>query len=144
MQYSKIIFVLMYHYNYFCNKKNMAIEIAGTLITLLPEQSGTGINGNWVKQDFVIETEDQYPKKVCFSAWGDKASLIKNISVGTKIKVSFSPESREFNGKWYTDLRAWRIEQNILKPNTEFSNVPPPESNDEIYTEKNQTDDLPF
>jgi hypothetical protein len=123
----------------------MALELNGSVIAILPEQTGTGKNGVWVKQDFIIETVEQYPKKVCFSAWGDKATIIKNFSIGTKVKVSFNPESREYNGKWYTDLRAWKIEQPDIKPNVGFSDVPTPTANDEIYSsEKNQTDDLPF
>jgi hypothetical protein len=91
----------------------MALEIAGKVIALLPEQTGTGKNGNWVKQDFVIETTaEQFPKKVCFSSWGDKAALVKNLQTGQTVKVSFNVESREFNGKWYTDLRIWKLETN--------------------------------
>jgi hypothetical protein len=88
----------------------MALEITGKVVTLLQEQTGTGKNGNWVKQDFVIETVEQYPKKVCFSSWGDKAALVKGLQAGQNVKVSFNVESREFNGKWYTDLRIWKLE----------------------------------
>jgi hypothetical protein len=88
----------------------MALEISGKVIQILSEQTGTGKNGQWYRQDFVIETEEQYPRKVCFSAWGEKASVIKDLKAGTSVKVSFNVESREFNGKWYTDLRLWKIE----------------------------------
>ena len=57
----------------------MALEISGKLLQILPEQTGTGKNGQWIKQDFIIETQEQYPRKVCFSAWGDKAALVKNL-----------------------------------------------------------------
>jgi hypothetical protein len=89
----------------------MALEISGKLLQILPEQSGTGKNGAWIKQDFIIETQEQYPRKVCFSAWGDKASALKSLKPGTVLNVAFNAESREFNGKWYTDLRAWKIDQ---------------------------------
>jgi hypothetical protein len=88
----------------------MSHEISGKVILLLPEQSGTGKNGKWLRQDFVIETEEQFPRKVCFSAWGDKVSQVKALQTDTRIKVSFNIESREYNGKWYTDLRIWKIE----------------------------------
>lgn len=88
----------------------MALELSGKVIQLLSEQTGTGKNGQWSKQDFIIETEEQYPRKVCFSAWGEKVTLIKSLKTGTLVKVSFNVESREFNGKWYTDLRLWKIE----------------------------------
>jgi hypothetical protein len=88
----------------------MALEISGKLLQILPEQTGTGKNGQWNRQDFILETQEQYPRKVCISAWGEKAGLVKSLKPGALINVSFNVESREFNGKWYTDLRAWKIE----------------------------------
>lgn len=120
----------------------MALEISGKVIVILPEQTGNGKNGAWVKQDFVIETTEQYPKKVCFSSWGDKAALVKNLSVGTSVKVSFNAESREFNGKWYTDLRIWKLESSASKS----AEAPNHNENDEYFSssEEANTDDLPF
>jgi hypothetical protein len=89
----------------------MALELSGKVIQILAAQTGTGKNGQWSKQDFIIETEEQYPRKVCFSAWGEKVSLISDLKAGIAVKVSFNVESREFNGRWYTDLRIWRIEK---------------------------------
>ncbi|HVD97822.1 MAG TPA: DUF3127 domain-containing protein [Cytophagaceae bacterium] len=88
----------------------MALEITGRLYKVLSEQTGSGKNGNWVKQEFVIETTEQYPKKVCCSAWGDKVAALKGLQPGDQIKVSFNIESREYNERWYTDVRAWKIE----------------------------------
>lgn len=86
------------------------MEITGRIIQLLPLQTGQGKNGVWKKQDFVIETDGQYPKKVCISAWGDKVS--ENVLVeGKEVTVSFDIESREFNGRWYTDVKAWKVEE---------------------------------
>lgn len=90
----------------------MALELSGKLSQFLPEVSGTGKNGTtWAKRDFVIETIDNFPKKICLSAWGDKTSELTGIGIGEMIKVSFDVQSREYNGKWYTDLRAWKIEK---------------------------------
>ncbi len=89
----------------------MALEFEGNLVKVLSEVTGQGKNGAWVKQEFVLETEDQYPKKACFSAWGDKAADLKTFSLGEKLRVTFSVESREYNERWYTDLRAFRIDQ---------------------------------
>ncbi|MBP6385720.1 MAG: DUF3127 domain-containing protein [Pseudarcicella sp.] len=89
----------------------MALEFEGSLIKILPEVTGQGQKGPWVKQDFVIETEEQYPKKGSFSAWGERVEELKGFSLGEKIKVTFSVESREYNERWYTDLRAYRIEK---------------------------------
>jgi hypothetical protein len=88
----------------------MALELSGKIIQILPEQTGTGKNGQWSRQDFIIETQEQYPRKVCFSAWGDKVSLLKALKTDTGVNVSFNVESREYNSKWYTDLRVWKIE----------------------------------
>ena len=89
----------------------MALEVVGKVVRILPRQSGVGKNGTWTKCDFVIETLEQYPRKVCISAWGDKSdNLEQQCSVGKTVKVAVNIESREFNDKWYTDVRAWRIE----------------------------------
>ena len=85
------------------------MEISGKLLLLLTPQTGTGKNGQWKKQDFVIETTDNYPKKVCLSAWGDKIDLNK-FKPGQAVKVFFDVESREYNGKWYTDLKAFGMQ----------------------------------
>ena len=89
----------------------MTLEVIGKVVRHLPRQSGVGKNGAWSKCDFVIETLEQYPKKVCISAWGDKSdNLEQQCPVGKTVKVAVNIESREFNDKWYTDVRAWRID----------------------------------
>jgi hypothetical protein len=85
------------------------MEIKGRVIQLLPLQTGEGKNGAWRKQEFVIETDAQYPKKICISAWGDKINE-SLLQVGNEINVSFDLESREYNGRWYTDVKAWRMD----------------------------------
>ncbi|WP_080240207.1 DUF3127 domain-containing protein [Spirosoma rigui] len=89
----------------------MALEIVGKLIKVLPEVSGQSQKGPWSKQEFVLETLDaSYPKKVCLTAWGDKVADLKQFGDGDTIKATFSAESREYNERWYTELRAFRIE----------------------------------
>lgn len=85
------------------------MDIKGRVIQLLALQTGEGKNGTWKKQDFVIETDGQYPKKVCISAWGDKINE-SALQVGNEVNISFDVESREYNGRWYTDLKAWKID----------------------------------
>lgn len=124
----------------------MALEISGKIITVLTEQTGSGKNGVWVRQDFVVETEEQYPKKVCFSAWGDKAAQVKTLQPGQQVKVSFNVESREFNGKWYTDLRIWKLDTQSSK-NSQSSNNDFPDYGNSIPGEPMMNDpegDLPF
>jgi hypothetical protein len=85
------------------------MQVSAKLIQLLPLQTGTGRNGQWKKQDIIVETDGQYPKKICISVWGEKIneSLLKP---GNRLKIDFDVESREFNGRWYTDVKAWKLE----------------------------------
>lgn len=79
------------------------------LVQLNPVQTGEGKNGPWKKQEVIVETEGQYPKKICVIVWGDKID-INRFKIGDMIDVYFDVESREYNGKWYTDVKAWKIE----------------------------------
>lgn len=90
----------------------MSLEIKGKLLQKLDVVTGESAKGKWEKQDFIIETEDQFPKKVCMNVWGDKLSMLEKVAVGDTVTVSVNIESREFNSRWYTDVRAWRIERN--------------------------------
>jgi len=83
------------------------MELTGIVIKVLPLQSGEGRNGIWKKQEYVIETEEQYPKKICFSMWGERIDNA-NIKEGEQITISFDVESREYEGKWYTQVTAWK------------------------------------
>ena len=87
------------------------MEITGKLIQLLPDVSGESARGPWVKGGFVIETEGDYPRKVAFITFGEeRVAMAKNIPMNTLVQVTFNPESREFNERWYTDLRASRVQ----------------------------------
>ena len=87
----------------------MAMELKGKVIQLLPLQSGMGRKGQWRKQEFILETQSQYPKKVCLSIWGDKIDQF-GVNEGDDVSVAVDLESREYNGRWYTDVKAWKIE----------------------------------
>ena len=84
------------------------MEISGKIIELLPVKSGQSANGEWRKQEYILQTETQYPKKVCFMAWGDKINQF-NIKQGEPLTVSIDLESREYNGRWYTDVKACKV-----------------------------------
>lgn len=127
----------------------MALEITGKLTQLLPLQSGTSARGEWKKQDFILETEEQYPKKVCISLWGDKLADIEGIQMGETITASVNIESREFNGRWYTDVRAWRIQRAQVSVNTgaippAAPPITPPDDNNFTDSGGDSFDDLPF
>ena len=85
------------------------MQLTAKLIQLLPLQTGTGKNGQWKKQDIIVETEATYPKKVCVSIWGDKIDA-SQLQPGNQLKIDFDVESREYNGRWYTDIKAWKVE----------------------------------
>jgi hypothetical protein len=85
------------------------MQLTAKLIQLLPLQTGIGKNGEWKKQDIIVETDGQFPKKICVSIWGDKINEIQ-LLIGNNLIIDFDMESREFNGKWYTDLKAWKLE----------------------------------
>ena len=90
------------------------MEISGKIIELLPLKSGQSSNGEWRKQEYILETEAQYPKKVCFMAWGDKIDQF-NIKQGEPLTVSIDLESREYNGRWYTDVKAWKVSRDGVR-----------------------------
>ncbi len=124
----------------------MALEITGKLTSLLETQTGNGRNGTWSKRDFVIETTENYPKQICFSVWGDKVAELNTYQIGEALKVSFDPSSREFNGRWYTELKAWKVERQASnQPNAQAATPPAPSADwlDSLPASE-KADDLPF
>ncbi len=95
-------------------KRNIYIssmEIKGTIIQALPEQSGISKAGNaWKKREYVLEnTEGQFPRKICFTCFGENADRIQ-LTPGQRVTMHFDLESREYNGRWYTEVRCWRAD----------------------------------
>ena len=89
----------------------MALEVEGKLTQLLERRSGVSANGtNWTSQDFVIEIPGQYPQSAVFNVYGDRVQL-DQYQIGENIKVSFDIRGREYQGKWYNTLNAWKIER---------------------------------
>ena len=86
------------------------MELIGKIIQILPLQEGVSKAGNpWKKQEYILETlGTQYPRKVCFNLFGDYVDKFP-MQVGQDVTVSIDIESREFNGRWYTDVRAWNV-----------------------------------
>lgn len=113
------------------------MEVKGRVAQLLPLTTGMGKKGPWKKQEFILETPGQYPKKICLSIWGDKVDQY-NLAVGELISVAVDLESREYNGRWYTEARAWKIEK------TSGSGTPPPPDEEPFMASNTATDDLPF
>ncbi len=116
------------------------MDISGKIIQVLQAQTGQGKNGPWKKQDFVIETGDTYPKKVCIAVWGEKID-VGSFKPGDMVDVSFDVESREYNGKWYTDLKAWKV---AAKGADAPRNTPSRTASAPAPANNDVDDDLPF
>ena len=86
------------------------MEITGKVLRLGAMIEGTSARGPWRKQDLIIETEEQFPKTVCLTCWTNQIEEIQKFAPGQSIKAQIDLSSREFNGKWYTDVRVWRFE----------------------------------
>ena len=87
------------------------MDITGKVTRILPLVTGQGRNGEWRKQEFVIEIESGgFQKKVCFSLWGEKIDQ-SALAENDVVKVYFDLESREYNQRWYTEARAWKVEK---------------------------------
>ena len=128
------------------------MELNGKIIAVLPAQTGQGRNGEWKKQEYVLEynTDSQYPKKVCFNLWGEKVDQF-NIREGQYLTVSFDIDSREYQGRWYNDIRAWKVVEQQAQaagmPDMQApfpgQQMPPPFTAQDVPAE-NAADDLPF
>jgi len=88
----------------------MDLQIEGKVAKILDEQSGESKNGPWRKRDFILETGGQYPKQVCITQWGDNIDQ-SEVKEGEQVTASIDIQSREYNGKWYTDVKAWKIDK---------------------------------
>ena len=120
------------------------MQVKGTVIQILKTETVVSkVGKEWKKQEFVIETNEQFPKKVCFTLFGDKISLIDGIHEGNEVEVFFSVESRDFNGKWYHNINAWKIER---AGNGSSAHAYPPEFPGDIPPERadDNGNDLPF
>ena len=88
------------------------MEIIGKAIAALPVKSGVSqrTGEQWQSREYVIETQEQYPKKICFEVFGIDKLMEFNIRNNDLIKVHFDISAREYNGKWYNSIRAWKVE----------------------------------
>ena len=126
----------------------MALELEGTIRQFLGVQSGTSARGEWVKQEFVLDYPDgNYTSQAVFLAWGqDKVKELEKFKVGDKVKVSFNLKSREYNGRWYTDIQIWRIAPAVVAAPVAPAPAPvaPAPSVEDMPAADLPEDDLPF
>lgn len=97
------------------------MDISGKIIQKLPLQSGESKTSGkpWQIQSYVLETQEQYPRKVCFEIFGEQRIKDNPCEIDDLVTVSFDIESREFNGRWYTSIRAWKVQQGIVDGNAQ-------------------------
>ncbi|MBR2167437.1 MAG: DUF3127 domain-containing protein [Paludibacteraceae bacterium] len=103
------------------------MEIVGKIVQVLPAQEGVSKStGNpWKIQSYILETLEQYPRKVCFEIFGEDRIKNNPCEIDQIVTVSFDIESREFNGRWYTSIRAWRVQQGDTTANAADQPVAP-------------------
>ena len=114
----------------------MDLKISGKVLDILELQSGESKNGPWKKQDFILETPGKYPRKVCVTQWGDQVDQ-NNIQKGEEITAFIDIQSREYKGKWYTDVKAWKVERGAgsdqpMNPDDNVIDLGPPVDEDDV------------
>ena len=130
------------------------MEISGKIIQVLPEQGGVSKTSGkeWKLQAYVLETQEQYPRKVHFEVFGEDRIKANPCQLDDIVTVSFDIESREFNGRWYTSIRAWKIQQGVVDAAAPqvvpvAQPVATPQANVETFDAAagvDETTDLPF
>ena len=138
------------------------MEIQGKVIAVLPERSGVSARGEWKSQTYVIETQEQYPKKMAFDVFGADRIANFGIQLGEVINVSFDIDAHEYQGRYFNQIRAWNVTKvsqqaaqqamassanaaGVANP-TNQQNLFPPEqqSAQQQAQQRGNSDDLPF
>lgn len=124
------------------------LEIEGRISHKLPVQSGQSSRGAWKKQDFVLDYQDgNYPAQAMFTAFGNNnVAELDKYSIGDEVRVSFNIKAREYNGRWYNDVRIWKIVpagQAAAPTSPEEAPAPSIEDMPEP-SESSESEDLPF
>ena len=131
----------------------MNVELTGTIVQILPYEGGTSKAGKeWRKVVFILETQDQYPRKVAISLLNDNIDKY-TIQVGTAVTANLEIESREWNGKWYTEVRAWQVTYPQAQPVAQATQPTTQAYTQQAYTQQvaipapaqpQAAEDLPF
>ena len=124
------------------------MELQGKVIAVLPERSGVSARGEWKTQDYVIETHDQYPRKMVFNVFGADRIAQFAIKAGEEITVSFDIDAHEYKGRWFNSIRAWNIQRVDAAASQAASPVPAADAQAPFppaaQSEEESTDELPF
>ena len=134
------------------------MELQGKVIAVLPERSGVSARGEWKAQSFVIETHEQYPKKLCFDVFGADRLAQFNIQSGEELLVSFDIDAHEYQGRWFNSIRArnvTKVSQQAMASSANAAGVANPTNQQNLFPPEQQSaqqqaqqrgnsDDLPF
>ena len=134
------------------------MELQGKVIAVLPERSGVSARGEWKSQTYVIETQEQYPKKMAFDVFGADRLAQFNIHSGEEILVSFDIDAHEYQGRWFNSIRAWnvtKVSQQAMASSANAAGVANPTNQQNLFPPEQQSaqqqaqqrgnsDDLPF
>lgn len=119
------------------------MEFEGLVYKVLPVVKGQGARGEWTKQEVVFELPGEFNRKLCVGFWGDKALDAATLKPGEAVEVSINLESREYNGRWYTEARAWKMARKVAEPTAAAGDMPPMPTTEEPYNML-PADDMPF
>jgi len=118
------------------------MQLTAKLLNILPLQTGTSKNGPWKKQELIVEMDGKIPTKLCISVWGEKIDT-NRLKIGNQLKIDFEVESREYNNKWYSEVKAWKIE--VPGSDKEIAIEKPITDNSEfLFNGDDIEDDMPF
>jgi Domain of unknown function (DUF3127) len=122
------------------------MQFTGKVKAVLPQVTGSGNNGDWVKQPFVIEVQDgNFANMVAIDAWGDQASVVASLPLESEVTASVNIKSREYGGKWYTEIKAWKIEvKSSIKAPQGYATQPPTAQPQVGSSQLVNDSDLPF
>ena len=125
------------------------MELAGKVIAVLEQRSGVSkTEHKWKIQEYVIETHDQYPRKMCFDVFGADKIAQFNIQVGEELNVYFDVDAREWNGRWFNSIRAWKVDrvsaQAPVAPDAPFPPMNAAPAAPVDFASTDEKDDLPF
>lgn len=134
------------------------MEIQGKVIAVLPERSGVSARGEWKSQTYVIETQEQYPKKMAFDVFGADKIASFSIHSGEVINVSFDIDAHEYQGRYFNQIRAWnvtKVSQQAMASSANAAGVANPTNQQNLFPPEQQSaqqqaqqrgnsDDLPF
>lgn len=130
------------------------MEITGKIIAVLPARSGVSARtgSEWKVQEYVLETQEQYPRKMCFDIFGSDKIDQFNIQLGEVLTVSFDIDAREYQGRWYNSIRAWKVDRAVMADGGAPTMMEPPfvspsataAPSVDFSASGDSTDDLPF